>query len=125
MAKTAAEPNSRESYINAEPSAILEVYVDYAFPNHWAFENYHVSQTPHFVVEMKRQPDAFNMQAINCARLLPVPPTEMIANLSAITERLLNPKNVTADGKLPLQEALYNYVTKYALPEMKHCFGIK
>lgn len=119
------EPNLIKMYTNEDPSTILQVYVNYAFPNHGAFENYHVSRTPHFVVEMKCQPDAFHEQAVNSSKLYRVPPTEMIDNFTAINERLLNPQNVTNDGKLPLQEALYNYVTQYALPQMKHCFGIK
>jgi len=123
VAKTAPK-EQHLGYMDSQADKFFEISVNYAFPNLCALRNYWVSQQPHFVINMKNQPGPLNLQSVDCSRLLPVPAGEMIANLSQISEGLLNPKKVISD-QLPLQKGLYNYVTNYILPELKQCFEIK
>jgi hypothetical protein len=109
-----AEPTTQEQLLkqlNSDINTRLDVNINYVFPNIWAFEEYFVSKTPHVVVNTKKAPGGLDLPgAINCSMLLPITQNEMMNSLTDISDRLLNPKNIVSDGKLPLQKALFDYI---------------
>jgi hypothetical protein len=95
----------------------LDVWIDFVLPNFYATQNFQYCNRPHLLVELKNQ-NATGLPLINSIMAVHLPKEQLIGAYEDVSERMLNPANIKT-RKLPLQEAMYNYISNYLIPEIK------